>query len=189
MRGSVTWRRTAEYYSDDWHGKLALECGGVMINQAIHTLDLVQWLCGGAEEIKGSVSTDALCGVIEVEDSAHMRIRMKSGIPAVFYATVGYGMDAPVEIEAVFDGAVVLLKGGMLYRTDGCLELLCDPEDAAIGARDYWGSGHLAQITDFYQCLRQGRPFFIDGRQGIEAVKLICGLYESTRTGRAVKIL
>lgn len=188
MRGSVVWHRSREYYSDDWHGKKALECGGVMINQAIHTLDLVQWLCGGAAEIKGSASTDAFEGVIEVEDSAHMRIVMKNGVTAVFYATVGYGADSPAEIEAVFEEAVVLMRGDRLYRTDGCMEMLCNPESLPIGEKDYWGSGHLAQIADFYRCLREGSPFFIDGRQGIEAVKLVCGLYESSSTGKTVKI-
>lgn len=188
MRGSVVWQRTKEYYSDDWHGKKALECGGVMINQAIHTLDQIQWICGGAESIKGSVGIDALIGVIEVEDTAHMHIRMKSGIPVVFYATVGYGAHSPVEIEAVFENAVFLLRGSMLYRTDDGFELLCDPDSKPLGERDYWGSGHLAQISDFYNCIRAGQPFFIDGAQGIEAVKLVFGLYESSETGKVVFI-
>jgi predicted dehydrogenase len=186
MRGSVAWHRAKEYYSDDWHGKKALECGGVMINQAIHTLDLVQWICGGAAEIKGSASTDALAGVIEVEDSAHMFIRMKSGIPAVFYATVGYGVHTPVEVEAVLEKAVFLIKGDRLYRADGGYELICDSAGKPLGEKEYWGSGHLAQIGDFYRCIRERKPFFIDGRQGIESVKLVCGLYESSETGKTV---
>ena len=188
MRASVVWQRSKEYYSDDWHGRRALECGGVMINQAIHTLDIVQWLCGGAASVKGAVSTDGLIGAIEVEDTAHMRIVMKSGIPAVLYATVAYGAHAPVEIEAVLENAVYLIRGDKLYRAGDCLELVCDPENMPIGEKDYWGSGHLAQINDFYGCIREGRPFFIDGAQGIEAVKLVYGLYESSETGRVVMI-
>lgn len=188
MRGSVVWQRTKEYYSDDWHGRKALECGGVMINQAIHTLDAVQWLCGGAASVKGSVTADALAGVIEVEDTAHMRIVMKSGVPAVFYATVAYGGHSPVEVEAVFERGTFLVKGNTLWRTDSGFELLCDPAAKPSGAREYWGSGHLAQIGDFYRCIREGKPFFIDGAQGIEAVKLVFGLYESSETGQVVLI-
>jgi predicted dehydrogenase len=188
IRGSVVWVRTPAYYSDDWHGKRELECGGVMINQAIHTLDLIQWLCGGAQSIKGSVSTDALQGVIEVEDTAHARIVMKNGVPAVFYATVAYGCDSPVEIEAVMEGGCFLLSGDSLFRMDDGLTRLCAPEGAPVGLRDYWGSGHHAQIADFYRCIAEGRPFTIDGAQGIEAVKLVCGLYESSATGRTVTL-
>jgi UDP-N-acetyl-2-amino-2-deoxyglucuronate dehydrogenase len=188
MRGSVAWHRAKEYYADDWHGKKELECGGVMINQAIHTLDLVQWLCGGAQEIKGSVSTDALAGVVEVEDSAHMFIRMKSSISAVFYGTVAHGADSPVEIEAVFEKATLLMRGDTLLRIDGGFEVLCNPESSPLWEKGYWGRGHLAQIGDFYSSIEQGKPFYIDGRQGIEAVKLVCGLYESSRTGKAVRI-
>jgi UDP-N-acetyl-2-amino-2-deoxyglucuronate dehydrogenase len=186
IRGAVAWQRTKEYYSDDWHGKKALECGGAMINQAIHTLDLVQWLAGGAAEIKGSVSVDALGDAIEVEDSAHMFIRMKNGLPAVFYATVAYGANSPVELEAVLDEAVFVIKGDRLYRADGAYELICDSEGKPIGEKDYWGAGHRDEISDFYRCIREEKPFFIDGRQGIEAVKLVCGLYESSETGKTV---
>lgn len=186
MRGAVVWHRGADYYADDWHGRKALECGGVLINQAIHTLDMMQWLCGGAASVKGAVSTDALMGAIEVEDSAHMRIEMKSGVVAVFHATVAWARNDPVEVEAVFEDATVLMKGDRLYRVDTGYETLCDPRDRPIGEKDYWGSGHLAQVRDFYRCIGEGRPFFIDGAQGIEAVKLVRGLYESSETGKVV---
>lgn len=189
IRGAVAWCRPREYYMDDWHGKKALECGGVMINQAIHTLDLVQWLAGGAAEVKGSVSCDALGGAIEVEDSAHMFMRMKSGIPAVFHATVAHGANSPIEIEAVLDDAVFEIKGDRLYRADGAYELVCDSAGKPIGERDYWGAGHRAQIADFYRCIREGKPFFIDGKEGIESLKLVCGLYESSETGRTKTIV
>ncbi len=188
MRGSVVWRRTEAYYSDDWHGRKATEGGGVMINQAIHTLDLVQWLGGGAASIKGAISTDALTGLIDVEDSAHARILMRSGVPAVFYATVGYGVDSPVEIEAVFERGTFLLRGESLYRLDDGFTRLCAPDGAPIGQKDCWGSGHRTQIADFYRCVAAGLPFAIDGTQGIEAVKLVCGLYESSATGAAVAL-
>lgn len=188
MRGSVVWNRSIEYYSDDWHGKKRLECGGVMINQAIHTLDMVQWLCGGAASIKGVVSTDRHMDLIEVEDSAHMLIQMKSGVRVAFHATVAWDENDPVEVEAVLSEGTFLMKGSKLYRVDEGYQLLCDPAGKPIGERDYWGAGHLAQISDFYRSIREGRPFFIDGAQGIEAVKLVLGLYESSATGEVVNI-
>lgn len=187
-RGSVVWHRDEAYYSDDWHGRKTTECGGVMVNQAIHTLDLMQWLCGGAAQIKGAVSTDALMGIIDVEDSAHARIVMKSGVPAVFYATVAYGADSPVELELIFERGKFLLKGESLFRTDDGFTRLCAPDGAPIGQKDCWGSGHRTQIADFYRCIAEGKPFAIDGVQGIEAVKLVYALYESSATGRGVTL-
>ena len=188
LRGSVVWHRGPEYYADDWHGKAALECGGVMINQAIHTLDLVQWLGGGAESLKGAVSTDVLTNLIEVEDSAHFAIRMKNGVQAAVYATVGYGIDAPVEVEAELEKGRLLMRGESLFSVDDGYMRLCAPDGQPVGARDYWGSGHRAQVGDFYRCVAENRPFAIDGVQGIEAVKLVCGLYESSRTGQTVTL-
>ncbi len=188
LRGLVAWHRDEAYYADGWHGKKIYSCGGVMINQAIHTLDLLQWIGGGAASIKGCVSTDSLMGMIDVEDTAHMRIVMKNGIPAVLYATVAYAANAPVEIEAVLEETVILMKGDRLYNTTGGFEVLCDSQGYAIGGRDYWGSGHLAQIMDFYHCISEGEPFYIDGEQGIEAVKLVHGLYQSSEVGRVVSI-
>jgi predicted dehydrogenase len=91
-------------------------------------------------------------------------------------------------VEAVFEQATFLLRGNALYRTDAGFELVCDPRATPLGERDYWGSGHLAQLEDFYRCIQEDRPFFIDGRQGIEAVKLVFGLYESSETGKTVYI-
>ena len=186
LRGIVTWIRGEAYYSDDWHGKKALECGGVMINQAIHTLDLVQWIGGGARTVTGAVSTDALKGTIEVEDSAHLRMELKSGASAVFYATVAHAVDSPVEIDAVLERGHFLLRGERLFYVDEGFTALCEPGGSPVGLRDYWGTGHKVQIADFYACIREGRPFAIDGTQGIEAVKLVCGLYESSATGKTV---
>lgn len=188
LRGMVAWHRTGEYYSDDWHGTQAYEGGGVMINQAIHTLDLVQWLGDGAQSIAGAVTTDRIEG-IEVEDTAHAFIRMKNGVTAIFYATNAYEVDAPVEVEAVFEKATALLKASSLYIwQDGQLKRLVDGNTAAGMHKDYWGVGHQRQITDFYDCVAGRKPFAIDGRQGIEAVRLVQGLYAASKTRKETEL-
>ncbi|MDD4797590.1 MAG: Gfo/Idh/MocA family oxidoreductase [Eubacteriales bacterium] len=188
LRGMVTWKRTAEYYSDDWHGTRAYEGGGVMINQAIHTLDLVQWLGGGAVSIAGAVTTDRIGG-IQVEDTAHAFIRMQNGVTAVFYATNAYETDAPVEVEAMFERATVLLRADSLYlwQQDRLVPLV-DGNAAAAEHKDYWGKGHRRQIVDFYDCITEKKPFAVDGRQGIEAVKLVQGLYAAGQTGKETNL-
>ena len=69
--GIVSWNRDEKYYaSGEWRGKWDTEGGGVMINQAIHTLDLLQWICGMPVCVTAHVSNDSLQGIIEVEDTA-----------------------------------------------------------------------------------------------------------------------
>jgi len=187
LRGSVCWKRGADYYSDAWHGKAAYECGGVMINQAIHTLDLVQYLGGGAYSVAGERSIHSLRGIIEVEDTANAYIRMKSGITALFYATVAYVADTPIEIEGVFENGTILMKGDRLFRwEDSGLVNIVTPNKADNGHKGYWGIGHNVQIEDFYATIRAGEAFKIDGTQALEAVKLFRGIYESSESGEEV---
>lgn len=185
VRGMVTWIRTPEYYSDDWHGKKALEGGGVMMNQAIHTLDLVGWLAGPADTVTGQINTQALDGVIEVEDVAQMRIRFRNGAIGIFYATTGYGIDDEVEVEVVMEKGTFWLRGDRLYRRprNQELEMICRNEGLTPKGKDYWGTGHLKQIADFYDAIRNHRPIRINGAQGYPALALVQGLYASAAAG------
>lgn len=185
IRGMVTWIRTPEYYSDDWHGRKALEGGGVMMNQAIHTLDLVQWLAGPASTVAGQINTQALKDVIEVEDVAQFRIRFESGAIGIFYATTGYGIDDEVEVEAVLEKETFWIRGDQLYRRPhgGMPELICRNDRHIPQGKDYWGSGHLKQIADYYDAIRNHRPIRIDGRQGYSALSITQALYASSAAG------
>ena len=70
---SVVWTRTADYYqSKPWRGSRAESGGGLLINQAIHTLDLVQWFMGDVVDLAGHVATNKFGDVIDVEDTAEM---------------------------------------------------------------------------------------------------------------------
>ena len=71
VRAFLTWYRDMDYYSDDWHGTLDKECGGVLINQAIHTIDLVQLFAGGCDRVTSHIFRNRLKD-IEVEDTAEV---------------------------------------------------------------------------------------------------------------------
>ena len=76
----LTWKRTKEYYEKDaWRGKWATEGGGLMINQAVHILDLLCWLSGGVKSVKATMSNKTLADVIEVEDTAEALFKLKNG--------------------------------------------------------------------------------------------------------------
>jgi len=182
MKGIVTWHRNDAYYSDSkWRGQWATEGGGVLINQSIHTLDLLQWFGGEVASVRGSVSTDVLHNVIEVEDSAHAAITFKNQARALFYATNAYLVNSPVELEVVFEQGTLLMRRDCLYLwRDGQETLLCEPSSSAAEGKSYWGSGHRRLIHDFYGHLRAGRSFWINGAEGIKALQLIHDIYDSS---------
>lgn len=188
MKGVVTWHRTADYYtSSGWRGSWETEGGGVLINQTIHTLDLIQWFGGQIASVKGSVSTDVLEGVIEVEDTAHACIEFTNGARAVYYATNAYLTNSPVEIEIVCERGTLIQRRESLYLLrDGEETLLCEPAFNETGGKSYWGASHGLLIRDYYDCVREGRPFGIDGRTGRNGLWLVKSIYESSRLGQKV---
>ncbi len=128
-RGWVTWHRDAAYYQQAaWRGRWATEGGGVMINQAIHTLDLLIWLAGQPISVEGSISTHALSSRIEVEDTAECHLMLDGHIPALFYATNAFGVDAPVSLDLYGSELTIRLEADRLLLSDGQQRVLPDEE-------------------------------------------------------------
>ncbi|MNM82611.1 Glucose--fructose oxidoreductase precursor [compost metagenome] len=189
LKGIVTWHRDEAYYTDSpWRGSWATEGGGVLINQAIHTLDLLQWFGGEVVSVQGSVTADALGDVIEVEDTAHASFRFADGVRGLFYATNAYLANSPVELELVFEGGTLHQRDDCLYLIqDGLESLISEPpvslDDAGrIIGKSYWGSSHRLLIADFYDHIRTGTRFAINGEEGLKTLRLIAELYRSSRT-------
>ena len=188
MRAAVNWHRTLEYYTESgWRGFYKTEGGGVLINQAIHTLDLMLYFAGKPASVRGHVSTDLLYDTIEVEDTASGLIKFESGLLANFYCTTTFGTDRPVEIELVFERATLKTDAETLHVTqNGGTELICS--SAASGAKAYWGTTHEVLLRDFYKAVEEKRPFWIDGESALPVLKLLKGVYESSRTGKEVQL-
>jgi predicted dehydrogenase len=188
MKGVVTWTRSEDYYTNSsWRGRWATEGGGMLINQTIHTLDLLQWFGGDIASVKGSVTTDVLNDVIEVEDSAHACISFRNGARGLFYGTNAYLVNSPVELELVFEQGTLLQRRDSLYLwQDGQETLLSQPQTGSTGGKSYWGTGHSRLIHDFYVHIREGRKFWIDGAEGIKALELIAGIYKSSASRTAL---
>ncbi len=190
LRGFVAWKRLAPYYTESgWRGAKKTEGGGVLINQSIHTLDLMLWLGGTPERVSGAVSTDALDGVIEVEDSAHFTVQFANGRRGVFYATTAHSYDAPIELELTLEKGTLLIVGDRLIRRDASGErALYVPERPAQGEKAYWGSGHGALLQDYYDAAIDDRPFWIDGEEGLPALMTLKSVYRSSQERRPVRI-
>ena len=188
IRAFVTWKRGADYYSDDWHGTRDKECGSLLINQAIHTLDLIGYIGGDCRALTAHVHNDALRGITECEDTATIRFELESGVTAVFYGTLAHGSNSPVIIEAEFEKGILRTEGEKLFRIsdEGISEIPLNAKEA--GGRDYWGSGHPSLISDFYDAITTGRKFTTDAFSGGKAAKIVFAAYRSSQTGTRIEI-
>ncbi len=180
-KGFVTWDRDEEYYSDDWHGTLEKEGGGVVINQSIHTLDLIQWLVGAdMTDIKSSISQKRLAGKVETEDTADALITFENGVQALFYATLCYNANSPVFIEILCEKGKIVMYDDLAIIKKGEEKRTVTFEHAK-GEKGYWGNSHGRLIADFYDCIINRTPFSVDGVSGIKAVKIVDNLYKNAK--------
>jgi predicted dehydrogenase len=186
VKGIVTWHRNEDYYTQSgWRGSFETEGGGVLINQAIHTLDLMQLLAGEVEAIKGNVDTRVLQGVIEVEDTADATIYFKNGAVGLFYATNCYTANSPVELEVHCEKGLLKVDDDGLYMIhDGKKEWLTGNR-YQTGYKDYWGGSHKKLIEHFYQCIVEQRgEGYITVEESMVSLKMIEGIYRSSATNQ-----
>ncbi|HEY5224647.1 MAG TPA: Gfo/Idh/MocA family oxidoreductase [Microbacteriaceae bacterium] len=179
--GTVIWHRTADYYADrPWRGQWASGGGGLLMNQAIHTLDLMQWLIGDVATARGGVATRLLGDVIEVEDTADLILRHKNGARSVFYATLANVVNDAATIEIATEQATLSLRGALTVRySDGRVENVRERETTTDG-RDYWGVSHELLIRDFYGRLDDAAPFWISPTEAQKTLKIIQDVYDQS---------
>lgn len=176
---SVVWTRTADYYqSKPWRGSRAESGGGLLINQAIHTLDLVQWFMGDVVDIAGHVATNKFGDVIEVEDTAEMLLTHSSGLKTSFYATLTAPQHRPVEIEIDCENAYVSLRNGLtVHWKDGRAPDVYEERKVPSGGRSYWGVSHELLIRDFYAKVDDPEPFWISPAEAMKTLKILKETY------------
>lgn len=184
---TVMWQRSAEYYQNrPWRGTWAGGGGGLLMNQAIHTVDLLQWLVGDVVAVTGNASTRFLGEAIEVEDTAEFVAEHAGGARSAFYATLANAFNAPVTLDVVTEKAVLSLRGDLtVTHSDGRVDLV--PErTSGSGGRSYWGVSHELLISDFYGRLDDREPFWISPAEAEKSLRVIKEIYrqsypESTR--------
>ena len=179
---TVFWQRGADYYnSAEWRGTKKYEGGGVLINQAIHTVDLLNEFCGGFEELTATCSNLALQGVIEVEDTASICLYNQTAKGTLF-ATNASAIGLPIGIKLITsDGDLIEIYGDDLKINKQKKEF---PHE--FYGKACYGMGHAPLISDFYDCVQTGRKFPIDGKEGQKALRIVLTAYESE--GKRIKI-
>ena len=178
----LTWRRSDDYYKQsDWKGTWDKEGGGVLIDQAIHSIDRVQWLIGDdIDWVEGTIGSRCHSDV-SVEDVAEAFVKFKNGCLYSIYACNTYAYDAPIQIEIVGEKGRVGLKQDMAWvklDKDQYYEIK-DGYDGLCVGEDYWGCSHITQIKDFYKSVKDDTPVFIDGNEGKKALEIIRAIYRS----------
>jgi predicted dehydrogenase len=189
-RGMVTWNRTAEYYTgSDWRGRLEYEGGGALINQSIHTLDLLHYLVGQPiQSVDAVIANHHLKGVIEVEDMMSAYVRYADAVVS-FYVTTAYNADSAPLIEVNCEHMIIRIEelNVTCYHKNGDVELI--PIEGKQGyGKSYWGAGHEDCIGDFYRSIGKNESFALNPTTMEETVLLMLGAYESARNGYEVKL-
>lgn len=196
----VKWWRTQEYYdSGAWRGTWQLDGGGALMNQAIHSVDLLTWLMGPVAEISAITATLAH-ERIEVEDTAIATLRFENGALGVLQATTAAypGYLKRIELHGT-DGSAVLEEEDLkkwdfrkLTAADRRIqEEMKQQRSTAGGASDpsaIGHHGHAMQFKDFVDAIRKDRDPRIDGHEGRRSVEIILAVYKAAEIGRRVQL-
>lgn len=179
----LTWSKPDEYYSlSDWKGTWDKEGGGVVIDQAIHSIDLANWFIDDEIESVQAHLSNRGHKIMEVDDSAEGFITYKNGATLGFWAMNNYGCDDPIEIRLCcengkvvmdYDQAEIILNDGTRITA----ETKIDPDVNYEGGKDYWGFQHIREIADFYDAVENDRDPTISGKEALKIQKLICEIY------------
>lgn len=180
----VYWQRKAPYYSEsNWRGKYKTEGGGVLINQAIHTLDLMQWMGGSVKNVEGTYKTHLLKDVIEVEDTAEAIINYENGIRGFFYATNGYINNRAVEMEWEFEQGLLRLLDRRLYLHKGEEFKAIAHDSKKYNAKGYYGNSHQTAIETFYHAVMNDTDNYITVKEASKVLDVIAALRASHDKG------
>jgi UDP-N-acetyl-2-amino-2-deoxyglucuronate dehydrogenase len=188
---SIRWWRPQSYYDEPGRGTLARDGGGVLLTQAIHTLDLFLSLVGAVSEVAAFAGTTTLHRM-ETEDIVGAGLRFANGAIGTLDATTASYPGFPERIEIVGGKATAVLHGGALelFYQDGRREQIAG-SDATGGGADpmaFSHEAHRAAITDFLDAIDRGRPPRVSGAAALAVHRLIDALLRSAREGRAVAV-
>ncbi|MCB5291773.1 Gfo/Idh/MocA family protein [Arthrobacter sp. SO3] len=200
---SVMLHREPEYFSRDaWRGTWASDGGGVLMTQAIHYIDLLQWFMGEVAEVYGKINTYKHGANIEVEDSATAVITFTSGAMATLEASTAVSPSLGVQIRVTgetgasasltefpegSDGRVDLWAVSGSISTEPAHPQDIDPNVSLTTINGQLIPHHTAQVRDFVHSLRNGREPAVTGQDATKALRILLAVYESSRTGHPVR--
>jgi UDP-N-acetyl-2-amino-2-deoxyglucuronate dehydrogenase len=189
----VNWFRNSAYYSTStWKGTLKADGGGALINQGIHTIDLLLDLMGEVKDVYGQVQTTLY--PIEGEDLGAALINFQNGALGNITSATALYPGYPERIEVFGTEGSAILEGGKLTAWN-----VRDQPPLAPSSNSSGGSGssdpnaigiqlHLEQWRLFLEALDADEAVVVDGSTARKSVELICAIYESSRLGQVIAI-
>lgn len=200
----VLLQRGTDYYNTAaWRGTWAADGGGVLMTQAIHYIDLLQWFMGDPVEVSAKAGTFVLGDTIEVEDTAAALITFASGAVATLSATVAASPNLGTRIVVTGSTGATVNVTEYPEGSDAVNDLWAVPGEEQAGS--VFADGltgdvpvaevnnrllplHRLQVADFVEAVRTGRPPSVSGREAMKSLQIVTAVYESARTGQPVRI-
>ena len=196
----VKWYRDQAYYAPGrWQGTKKLDGGGALMNQSIHTIDLLQWFAGPVKSVMGRVGRLGHEG-IEVEDAGVAVLEFRNGAFGTIEGTTAAYKGYPRRVEICGTKGSVFLEGGDITvwnfagerRQDKVIRRKFGKTEAGAGGTSDPAAisfvGHQRQLEGLLEALHTGGEVLCDGREGRLAVEIILAIYRSSRQRRRVTL-
>ena len=189
----VPWWRDQAYYDAPGRGSYARDGGGVMINQAIHTLDLAIWLAGPVAQLQAQMQTSPI-HAMEAEDIAAALLTFKTGASGVLSASTAAYPGGAESIALTTTRAQVQLQGDRLQLDwhDGGQEVIAPDTDARTGGgadpMAFTHAWHQAVIEDFARAVATGQPPLAPPDQALHVQAVIHAMEQAARSGKRMDI-
>jgi len=189
----VKWFRPPAYYqSSKWKGTLSGDGGAALINQGIHTIDLLIDLMGEAASVFGKIKT--VRHRIEGEDLGAALITFQNGAMGTIEASTAISPGFPERLEVFGEKGSIILEGGKIihWLVEGQdPPQLSETSDKSTGASDPSAIGYLLhkkQIKNFVEAILTNQPPMISGKEGLKALKVVRAIYASSHQGKEIRL-
>lgn len=194
---SVKWYRSQAYYDSGWRGTWALDGGGALMNQAIHNIDLLQWLVGPVRSVFGQAATLAHQR-IETEDTASAVLTFQNGALGVIQGATSCWPGDPARVELHGDRGSIVLEEGRIV-TWKLADAAPEEEQAMLALETQLGSGaadpmaigserHRRQYVDLIEAIQQQHPPRIEGAEARRSVEIIRAIYRAAQEQQPVTL-
>jgi len=188
----VKWYRPLEYYGNSrWRGRWALEGGGALMNQGVHTVDLLLWILGDVLRVQARTAT--ALHAVEVEDTAVAILEFASGALGVLQATTAAYPGYPRRVEITGSEGTVILEHDQILAVNlhnpppgVSARVAPDRNQSASSPVVSDVRGHQAVLEDFIRAVEQDRAPLCDGREGRRSVAVIEAIYRAARNSERI---
>ena len=187
----IPWWREQDYYDQDGRGTLSRDGGGVLITQAIHTLDIMLLLCGPVKEVQGMIHTSSL-HKLEAEDFSGALLNFESGARGTLMASTTHFPGSKEEIILNCSEATVNISGDDLkiFYHEGKIEHLESGSQTGSGSdpMDFSYAWHAGVLDQFWNEFTSKQEIQISAESALPVHRLIDAIIHSSELGKKVTI-